>query len=73
VAFLKDPDKHAEDHRERQKVHDHCFYRQEKISFELFGQMMGVVEDPEVVFEFAIATTAELLGMRPRGVAATRS
>jgi hypothetical protein len=35
--------------------------------------MMGVVEDPEVVFEFAIATTAELLGMRPRGVAATRS
>jgi AcrR family transcriptional regulator len=37
-----------------------------QISFELFGQLVGVVEDPEVVFEFAIATTAGLLGLHAR-------
>jgi len=42
------------------------------ISFELFGQLVGVVEDPGVVFEFAIATTAGLLGMGPKALAARR-
>ena len=33
------------------------------ISFEVFGQLRGVVEDPEVMFEFEIATVASLLGL----------
>jgi AcrR family transcriptional regulator len=36
------------------------------ISFEVFGQLRGVVEEPEVMFEFEIATTAGLLGLQPR-------
>jgi len=36
------------------------------ISFELFGQLTGVVQNPEVMFEFEIATTAGLLGLQPR-------
>ena len=36
------------------------------ISFEVFGQLRGVVEDPEVMFEFEIATVASLLGLYPR-------
>jgi AcrR family transcriptional regulator len=36
-----------------------------QISFELFGQLKGVVEQPEVLFEHAITVTAGLLGLRP--------
>ena len=36
------------------------------ISFELFGQLTGVVQNPEAMFEFEIATTAGLLGLQPR-------
>jgi AcrR family transcriptional regulator len=38
-----------------------------QISFELFGQFVGVVEDPEVLFEHAITVSAEQLGLRPDG------
>ncbi|MGA3351685.1 MAG: TetR/AcrR family transcriptional regulator [Acidimicrobiales bacterium] len=37
------------------------------LSFELFGQLAGVVKDTELMFEFEIATTAGLLGLEPRG------
>ncbi|MGA2529038.1 MAG: TetR/AcrR family transcriptional regulator [Acidimicrobiales bacterium] len=36
------------------------------VSFEVFGQLAGVVQDPEVMFEFEIATTAGLLGLEPK-------
>jgi AcrR family transcriptional regulator len=36
-----------------------------QISFELFGQLKGVVEDPGVVFEHAIAVTSVLVGLSP--------
>jgi AcrR family transcriptional regulator len=36
-----------------------------QISFELFGQLKGIVEQPEVLFEHAIIVTAGLLGLRP--------
>ena len=37
-----------------------------QISFEVFGQLVGVVEDPESMFEFAIETDAGLLGLKAR-------
>ncbi len=37
------------------------------ISFELFGQLEGVIHDPAVVFEHAITVTADLVGLRPEG------
>jgi hypothetical protein len=36
-----------------------------QISFELFGQLKGIVEQPEVLFEHAIIVTAGLLGTGP--------
>jgi AcrR family transcriptional regulator len=37
-----------------------------QISFEVFGQLVGVVEDTETMFEFAIETNAGLLGLKSR-------
>ncbi len=35
-----------------------------QINFELFERFEGVVEDPEVLFEHAVSTMANQLGMR---------
>jgi hypothetical protein len=35
-----------------------------QISFELFGQLEGVVGDAEVVFEYAISVMADVTGLR---------
>jgi AcrR family transcriptional regulator len=36
-----------------------------QISFELFGRFEGIVADPEVLFEHAVATMARQLGLGP--------
>jgi AcrR family transcriptional regulator len=36
------------------------------ISFEVFGQFIGVLQSPEVMFEFEIATTGGLVGLQAR-------
>ena len=36
-----------------------------QISFELFGQMANVVEDPAVLFDHSIAVMAGVVGLRP--------
>jgi hypothetical protein len=36
-----------------------------QISFELFGRFEGIVEQPELLFEHAVATMARQLGLHP--------